>query len=237
MINSGLYGFSDIVSKDMIPSSSTEDIGNVMLFELLMILVMLIMLNLLIAIMNSAYDSVKETAALEVMHDKALIVRDAERFWLPMILARLKIKINEIFPRHLHLLVPTALTKDTTGTDEAQTPRKAFNADGDESKQRPDEEQLELPDANDGVLTQKQMMETWKTVVIGAGVFAKRGKVHAKHVLDNGTLETVAQGVIQTRNSYEKGDVIVCNTEGEQRYCMPSMAFAARYSLVQFHMC
>ena len=56
LINAGLYGFSDIVSRDFIPVDQfkARDGGSILLFEGLMVLVMLIMLNLLIAIMNSA---------------------------------------------------------------------------------------------------------------------------------------------------------------------------------------
>ena len=106
MINSGLYGFSDSLEDISYPKSSMSGMGNVLLFHTLMVLVFIINGNLLIAIMNSAYESVRITATLEVMHEKASIIQDAERFFLPTVLKRSKIDPAEMFPRWLHVLVP-----------------------------------------------------------------------------------------------------------------------------------
>ena len=103
--------------------------GAIVLFQLLMLMVALIMLNLLIAIMNSAYEQVQAMAQLEVLHEKSLIILGIERLWLP-VLRKLGLHRDraaharggrpggararhegesEDFPRWLHLLVPTAL--------------------------------------------------------------------------------------------------------------------------------
>ena len=113
MINTGVYGYSEIQSKSgselarpHLPIEDAEHVGIAFLFEALMLIVALILLNLLIAIMNSAYESVKLVATLEVMQEKAMIILDIERLWLPLIISRLRIDPTSLFPRWLHLLVP-----------------------------------------------------------------------------------------------------------------------------------
>jgi hypothetical protein len=62
----------------------------------------------LIAIMNSAYESVRHVARLEVMQEKAMIILDIERLWLPMLIKWFGIDSEVLFPRWLHLLVPAS---------------------------------------------------------------------------------------------------------------------------------
>ena len=73
-----------------------------------MLMVALILLNLLIAIMNSAYESVKTSATLEMMNEKSTIILSIERLWLPMCIKWFALDESTFFPRWLHMLVPSA---------------------------------------------------------------------------------------------------------------------------------
>jgi len=112
MVNTGVYGYSELMSssdsqaRPVLDIADWEYAGNLLLFEVLMVIVALILLNLLIAIMNSAYESVKLVATLEVMQEKATIILDIERLWLPLLIGRFALDTNALFPRWLHLLVP-----------------------------------------------------------------------------------------------------------------------------------
>lgn len=126
LINSGLYGFADVISTELVPYKRMEEMGSVLLFEMLMVIVMLIMLNLLIAIMNSAYEAVRITATLEVMHEKAAIIHETERFWLPALLRRWNIDQDDLFPKWLHLLVPAAILTDGFAEDVIPAERSPY---------------------------------------------------------------------------------------------------------------
>jgi len=71
----------------------------------------LILLNLLIAIMNSAYEEVKVKAKLEVLYQKANIISSTEKLWLPILIqwgffdAK---SLASLYPKWLHILVPLA---------------------------------------------------------------------------------------------------------------------------------
>lgn len=99
MINSGVLGFSDVVSHRIIPRDEPENIGSVLLFEMMMVVVALILLNLLIAIMNSAYESVRLAATLEALYEKSLIILDIERLTLPTLMRWFKIEPHIVFPK------------------------------------------------------------------------------------------------------------------------------------------
>ena len=71
-----------------------------------MVVVALILLNLLIAIMNSAYESVRLAATLEALYEKSLIILDIERLELAPMMRWFRIPEAVLFPRWLHLLVP-----------------------------------------------------------------------------------------------------------------------------------
>ena len=259
MVNSALYGYSDIITMNLIPMKSVGDLGVVLLFEMLMCLVMLLMLNLLIAIMNSAYNVVRVTAMLEVRNEKASIIHDVERFWMPWLLKRFDLNVEELFPRWLHLLVPTALKEmheqtiaqplSSSGTV-AETRVGAAFLQSSTATQSTDAHsatfstEVSQPSSaskgNDGrveetedVPSQHQMLQLFGDLMRGELVYEKITKIHAKEALDNGVLETVVQAVVQTSKLYEKGDMIICGAEGE-RYTMQAMAFAARYDRVNF---
>jgi hypothetical protein len=128
LVNAGMYGYGESEST-FYTGYALVDFVTIVLFQLLMLMVALIMLNLLIAIMNSAYEQVQAMAQLEVLHEKSLIILGIERLWLP-VLRKLGLHRDraaharggrpggarachegesEDFPRWLHLLVPTAL--------------------------------------------------------------------------------------------------------------------------------
>ena len=278
LINAGLYGFSDVIARDLIEIDTVGDFGNVLLFQLLMVLVMLIMLNLLIAIMNSAYESVRTTATLEVMHEKASIIQDAERFFLPTLLKRLKIEASELFPTWLHLLVPreklhemnlsnrrdvpsknhdtkqkegpmiisvaqNSQTKGlgaTAGATDSTTVRANASLPADLMTRPVSTNNAAPPATTPGkrttdvvelVPTQKTVLSRWGDRIRTSGdVYAKMTQIHAKEAIDNGVLETVVDGDVETRKTYEKGDIIMCGSEG-QRYTTNILGFSLRYDL------
>jgi hypothetical protein len=110
MVNTGVYGYSELMSEEnnhpTVPTQEWKHFGTLMLFEVLMLMVALILLNLLIAIMNSAYESVRLVATLEMMNEKSTIIIQIERLWLPMCIKWFKLDGDVLFPRWLHVLVP-----------------------------------------------------------------------------------------------------------------------------------
>ncbi|KAH8072910.1 Rab guanyl-nucleotide exchange factor [Aureococcus anophagefferens] len=52
--------------------------------QLFMLIFGVLALNLLIAIMNSAYERVRASAVAEMLHEKSMIILSIERLWLPM---------------------------------------------------------------------------------------------------------------------------------------------------------
>ena len=230
MITSGVYGFSDIVEE--IPMAS---LSQVLLFQMLMFWAMLIMLNLLIAIMNSAYENVKKQAALEAMYEKASIIQDVERFWLPAIMRQTD--SEDLFPTWLHLLIPTSLVASFEDQSDknfrlaarengaAQEPVVSEHANPEGTSVPPraglsatetaantvSRETGELP-------TQEAVLEKWDDVLRSdsTDVFKKTAKVHALEATANGSL-VVIQGEIETKKVYEKGDFIVCGPSGERQ--------------------
>jgi len=59
-------------------------------------------------------------------------------------------------------------------------------------------------------------------------VYRKSVKLHAKRATEDGVIETILNGVLETRVPYSKGDWIMLGTEGE-RYPMSHSKFLARY--------
>ena len=60
------------------------------------------------------------------------------------------------------------------------------------------------------------------------GVYCKTAQMHAKLALDDGVLETIVDGIVETSKTYEKGDFILHGTQGE-RYTMAALDFSVRY--------
>jgi hypothetical protein len=90
-------------------ANSSDYPDGILLFEIMMFFIALILLNLLIAIMNSAYEEVKVKAKLEVLYQKANIISSMEKLWLPILIqwgyldAR---SLTTLYPKWLHMLVP-----------------------------------------------------------------------------------------------------------------------------------
>ena len=94
------------------PLSRVSLTHTVLLFELLMMLVALVLLNLLIAIMSSVYESVERVAEFEADYEKGLSILDIERLTLPVIVNWFGLDIDELFPKWLHLLMPAGMIED-----------------------------------------------------------------------------------------------------------------------------
>ena len=130
LVDAGLWGFGGLNSKEHTSGYvSFTEIVIIVMFNFLMVMVALIMLNLLIAIMNSAYESVQKVAQLEVLHERSVIILGIERLLLPLVKkcgwrthqrdahgsAHADVPFvggdddDPDFPRWLHLLVPTGL--------------------------------------------------------------------------------------------------------------------------------
>ena len=66
------------------------------------------------------------------------------------------------------------------------------------------------------VPTQLATLSEWETVLKLESVYCKTAKMHAKLAAEDGMLETVVGGVVETSKAYEKGDFILSGTEGER---------------------
>ena len=79
------------------------------------------------------------------------------------------------------------------------------------------------------VPSQEEVLASWDSVIRADGlVYKKSTSMLAMEALDNGVLETIVGGSIETRSEYEAGDMIMCGPEGE-RYTMKASEFAVRY--------
>ena len=107
VFNTGLFQLG--APEDVDPTNEQPIKHWMLLFEFLMVTVSLILLNLLIAIMNSTYESVHAVAELEVAYEKSRIIFDIERFMLPVIMSWAQIDVSLLFPRWLHMCVPVTM--------------------------------------------------------------------------------------------------------------------------------
>ena len=173
------------------------------------------------AIMNSSYESVKVGAALEAMHEKASIIQDVERFWLPSIMRRFdSVNVDDLFPSWLHILMPSSLDEETTPPQWAASPLAPTAADN-VSKHGTLESCEEVP-------SQENMLEQWDNVLRdNRSIFKKTAKIHAIEATANGSL-TVVEGASEVSKPFEKGDYILCGPKGD-RYTMRALDFAVRY--------
>ena len=79
------------------------------------------------------------------------------------------------------------------------------------------------------VPSQEETLQKWGVKLRNNGhVFCKTAKAMAKLATEDGVLETVVRGTVETSKSYEKGDFIIQGTEGE-RYTMAPLDFLTRY--------
>lgn len=171
---------------------------------------------------------------------------------LPAVLKRLKIQTSEVFPRWLHLLIPREkmleMKRDkqrnrfglnTTpemdpgvsglnATDSADITVTAFATPRDSAAQHA-AVSLQFSEVIEDVPSQQTVLAEWGEKMRGATVYRKSAQIHAKEALDNGVLETIVDGDVETRKSYEKGDIIMCGTKGE-RYTTTILNFSVRYN-------
>ena len=87
-----------------------------------------------------------------------------------------------------------------------------------------------LVSEDDDVPSQKLVLDAWGAVLRAGGVYRKTASVHAMEAYDDGEIETIVNGAIETRKAYQVGDVIICGPTGE-RYTMQPDDFAKRYDI------
>ncbi|KAJ8607183.1 hypothetical protein CTAYLR_007342 [Chrysophaeum taylorii] len=118
LVQSGLYAHV-AEEKHLVPTEWPDRQGTVVfMFQVFMLIVALLVLNLLIAIMNSAYEDVKASAVQEMLHEKSQIILAIERLWLPMLVSHYRIPPSYFFPKWLLILAP-AHHFDSRTTDAA----------------------------------------------------------------------------------------------------------------------
>ncbi|KAH8047025.1 hypothetical protein JL722_13363 [Aureococcus anophagefferens] len=99
LIDSGLYQTNTV-------RRTNREI--VVIFECFMFAVALLLLNLLIAIMNSAFEQVRQAAFVEVLFEKSRIILNIEKLWLPMVINYAGTDVDFFYPRWLLCLAPIA---------------------------------------------------------------------------------------------------------------------------------
>ena len=99
LIDSGLYQTNTV-------RRTNREI--VVIFECFMFAVALLLLNLLIAIMNSAFEQVRQAAFVEVLFEKSRIILNIEKLWLPMVINYAGTDVDFFYPRWLICLAPIA---------------------------------------------------------------------------------------------------------------------------------
>lgn len=83
-----------------------------------------------------------------------------------------------------------------------------------------------------GLPTQTLLLDQWAERLRKEGtLYSKKVRVNAKLAFEDGIVETVVNGVCESRKPYTKGDFIVIGSRGG-RYAMSSVDFAARYDLI-----
>jgi len=108
LVNTGLYGELEAMLDDLRGNALA-----VVLFEVLMSIVMILLLNLLIAMMNAAFEKVRRVAQLEALHERAKIIIEIEMLWLPWIETFTgRDMVDRNFPAWLHILVPAKDVSD-----------------------------------------------------------------------------------------------------------------------------
>ena len=80
----------------------------VVIFELFKFIVGLLLLNLLIAIMNSVYEDIKANVECVFLYEKSRVILDIQSLWLPIIQWWTKRPKGYYFPRWLFVLAPAA---------------------------------------------------------------------------------------------------------------------------------
>lgn len=113
-------------------ANSSDYPDGILLFEIMMFFIALLLLNLLIAIMNSAYEEVKDKAKLEVLYQKANIISSMEKLWLPILIqwGYLDAKsLITLYPKWLHMLVPLTTYQQELMTHARRSQAACLQAD------------------------------------------------------------------------------------------------------------
>ena len=91
------------------PLSQKVVTHSLLLFEVIMMVVGLVLLNLLIAIMTNTYETVNRVAELEARYQKGRLILDIEQFDLPTWMNWVRLDFGTLFPTWLQLLVPVGM--------------------------------------------------------------------------------------------------------------------------------
>ena len=93
------------------------------------------------------------------------------------------------------------------------------------------EESYKLHTMDNYVPLQAEALAHWDRTLRNFGrVFGKTVEVHAKLMTEDGTIETVVDGVVEARANYRPNDYVICGSRGG-KYAMRAMDFSARYRL------
>lgn len=103
----GLSNYSD---KKMLRQAARwhQPAAVIVLYEVFKFFVAMLLLNLLIAIMNSVYDDVKSKVSSVLLYEKSRIILDIQTMWLPVMLSRFARPKSYYFPRWLLVLAPAS---------------------------------------------------------------------------------------------------------------------------------
>lgn len=126
LVGAGFYGeFGDFVDPELDVWRPREDSRVAVFLQIFLVIVGVLVLNLLIAIMNSVYERVRTSAVAEMLHEKALLILAIERLWLPLWVRARGRDGEDLFPRWLLALAPAAVVEREAGLREALEARRA----------------------------------------------------------------------------------------------------------------
>lgn len=87
------------------------------------------------------------------------------------------------------------------------------------------------PSQLSGLPTQAKVLTEWKDRLQNGRIYSKKAKLHAKVACEDGILETVVNGICESRKSYVKGSFIIYGSRGSF-YSMEATDFAGRYDII-----
>uniref|UniRef100_A0A6T1GLY1 Uncharacterized protein n=1 Tax=Alexandrium monilatum TaxID=311494 RepID=A0A6T1GLY1_9DINO len=80
------------------------------------------------------------------------------------------------------------------------------------------------------VPSQAEALEAWRDRLMAGQLYQKVTPMHARLAVEDGVLETVINGKVETTKTYKAGDYILLGTEGE-KYVLGADKFGERYDL------
>ena len=105
------------------------DLPSVLVFNCMMFLVQIVLLNLLIAIMSDSYAKVRENSRLESLHERAMLLAELEAAWLPLLASWFgaeRVYSAEKFPMWLHVLKPVEQDLAAAAADQSRSMHVTF---------------------------------------------------------------------------------------------------------------